>query len=56
MVPYKYQFPASNVYAKGNLGFAQTKLILVMINMMSQGLAGGVGLGYNLFTKCVFRN
>ena len=34
MVLINIQFPASNVYAKGKLGVAQTKLMLVMINMM----------------------
>lgn len=45
---YKYQFPASNVYAKGKLGFAQTQVDDSYDKYDESGLAGGVGLGYNL--------
>lgn len=45
---YKYQFPASNVYAKGKLGIAQTQVDDGDDKYDESGLAGGVGLGYNL--------
>ena len=45
---YKYQFPASNVYAKGKLGIAQTQVDFGDDKYDESGLAGGVGLGYNL--------
>lgn len=50
---YRYNFPASPVYAKGKLGFAQTKLKAENKAGTSSyeaddtGVAGGVGLGYN---------
>lgn len=45
---YRYNFPASNVYAKGKLGFAQTQVDYRDNETDDTGLAGGVGLGYNL--------
>ena len=45
---YKYNFPASNVYAKGKLGFAQTQVDSGYDKQDETGIAGGVGLGYNL--------
>lgn len=48
---YRYNFPASPVYAKGKLGFAQTKYELeaagIDVSEDDNGIAGGVGLGYN---------
>ena len=49
---YRYNFPTSSVYAKAKLGFAQTKLEASYANESydedDTGIAGGVGLGYNL--------
>lgn len=49
---YKYTVPNTNLYAKGKLGIAQNKVKLDGSNYSSDdsktGLAGGVGLGYNV--------
>ena len=53
---YDYLFPGSEMYAKGRLGVAKNKVKLDSKNALSvndgdysdTGIAGGLGLGYNL--------
>lgn len=46
---YRYNMPASPIYAKGKLGFAQTKFDSANFNDSDEtGIAGGLGLGYNV--------
>ncbi len=54
---YNYQFPSTAVYAKAKLGIAKTDATIdgrnsleqkVSVDGDSTGLAGGIGLGYNV--------
>lgn len=51
---YDYTFPSTQIYAKGRFGFAKHKLEVEAKNSSfrskasERGLAGGLGLGYNI--------
>ncbi|WP_201616332.1 porin family protein [Psychrobacter immobilis] len=53
---YRYQFPNTDIYAKGKLGFAKAEIDVSLSDAFGNsdsdsdsdsGVAGGIGLGYN---------